>query len=52
VLNVVNTLFSDVMSCCLVNTQQHIKSEEYLSTVDTVLAVGNGCEDGRWMELA
>jgi hypothetical protein len=44
--------FWDVTPCLLVNTYQLIKFEEYLSTVDAVLAVGSGCEDGGWLELA
>jgi hypothetical protein len=52
VVNVEVTLFWDVMPCHLVNTYQLVKFEECLSTIDTVLAIGTGCEDGRWMELA
>jgi hypothetical protein len=50
VVNVEMSLFWDVTPCRLVNTYQLTKFE-YLSTVDTVLAIGS-CEDGRWMELA
>jgi hypothetical protein len=51
-VNVEITLFWDVTSCHLVKTCQLIKFGEYMSTVSTLLAIGSGCEDGRWMELA
>jgi hypothetical protein len=40
------TLFWGLAPCCPVNTFQLIAFEEYLSAVDTMLAIGSDCEDG------